>query len=99
MSNEVWLDTLYRERALLLGHLAAIYPSNLQYTNEEPGYASLFIEMPTGQTVWYIADDDVDLLTHVRTDKLNRYDGHNVGEREMRVEQATRLKASEGWVQ
>jgi hypothetical protein len=94
-NNEAWIDALYRERASLLGLIAASYPSHIQWTTGEPGFASLYIQLPTGQTTWYIADDDVDLLQHVRTDVLESWDGHDVGVREQRVAIATRLKASE----
>lgn len=96
--SEAWLDALYRERAHLLALLATLYPSHLQYTTEEPDYASLFISLPTGQTSWYISDDDVDLFTHVRTDLLESWDGHTVEERAKRVAHAARINAAGGWV-
>ncbi len=89
---------VYRERAHLLANLAAHYPSHLQYSTEEPGYASLYISLPTGQSAWYIAEEDLDLFTHVRTDLLETWDGHTVLERAVRLDHATRIASAGGWV-
>lgn len=96
--SDFTMSELYRERAALLAHLATVYPSHVQYNGDEPGYASLYISLPTGQTAWYIADADMDLFTHVRTDLLETWDGHTVEERQERLDHATRIRAAGGWV-
>ncbi|MFJ3812572.1 hypothetical protein ACIPWE_40215 [Streptomyces sp. NPDC090073] len=91
-------DTIYRERAHLVAHLAAIYPSAIGYTDpEEPEWAVVNISLPTGQACWHIAPDDMDLFEHVT--KANYvWDGHTTEQKYGRLDHATRIKAAGKWV-
>lgn len=100
MSSEDWLDAVYRERAHLLANLATHYPSHLQYRADPnaPGWPILYVSLPTGQVSWHIAESDMDLFTHVRTDLLETWDGHTTEEKYQRLDHATRIHAAGGWV-
>lgn len=86
-------DPAYRERALLLAHLATLYPAHLQVSEDEPGYTGLFLALATGQTAWYIKDDDLDLFSHVPY-AWEEHDGHTVEMRFRRVLEATEQRAT-----
>lgn len=88
-------DSVYRERAHLLAHLAVIYPAHLQADPAEPDWPLLVLELPTGSATWHIADSDLDLFGHVRTDRFTPWDGHSTEEKYRRLDQATR-QASQG---
>lgn len=81
---------VYRERAHLIAHLAAIYPAVLQHGADpaEPGWPVLYIELPTGQASWHISPDDLDLLEHVPAGAAT-WDGHDTAEKYRRLDQAT----------
>jgi hypothetical protein len=98
-ADQADLSDLYRERAHLLANLATHYPSHLQYRSDpmEPGWPVLFIHLPTGQACWHLAEDDIDLFAHVRTDTVETWDGHTTDEKYQRLARATRLRAAGLW--
>ncbi|MFG2722693.1 hypothetical protein ACGFW5_31005 [Streptomyces sp. NPDC048416] len=85
-------DAVYRERAHLVAHLAALYPSHIGYTDPSaPDWPVLIIEAPGGQLSWHIAPNDVGLFAHVRrTDRICRgWDGHATDEKYERLDRLT----------
>ena len=88
------LQIVYRERAHLVAHLAAEYPSILVYRAdpEAPDWPVIFIDLPTGQLSWYIGPADVDLFSHV-TVGTGTWDGHNTEEKYARLDAHTRALA------
>lgn len=90
---------IYRERAHLVAHLAALYPSHIGHTDiDEPEWAVVTISLPTGQATWHVAPDDMDLFGHVRTDISEPWDGHTTEQKYARLDHATRVKAAGEWV-
>lgn len=87
------VDELYRERAILVAHLAAIYPSVI-CASDEPGYALVYVAVPTGQLSWHIADRDVSLFQHVQKSSPVLWDGHSTPEKYTRLHEFTKLRAS-----
>lgn len=90
---DVNCDAVYRERAYLLAHLAAIYPSHIQ-----PDWPILYITFPTGQCTWHLSDNDLELFGHVRTDVYETWDGHTTYEKYERIARATRMRAEGTWL-
>lgn len=93
-------DSVYRERAHLLAHLAAIYDAHMQPDPEHPNWPVLYIDFPTGgQCCWHISDADLDLFGHVRTDITEVWDEHTTDEKYRRVDRATRARVvgKESW--
>lgn len=98
------VEKLYRERAHLVAHLAAYYPSAAGYTDPAAAdWLVVSIETPEGQMCWHIAKRDEDLFEHVpRVDTLP-WDGHTTEEKYRRVAEGTerlaeqRRKNEEGW--
>lgn len=89
-------DTVYRERAHLVAHLSALYPSNIGYTDpEEPEWAVVTITLPTGQASWHVAPDDMDLFGHVNTAAGERWDGHTTEQKYGRLDEATAALAEQ----
>ncbi|HEY0935902.1 MAG TPA: hypothetical protein VGD91_19450 [Trebonia sp.] len=87
---EASLNAIYRERAHLVAHLAAIYPSHIGTTDSAtPGWTVVTVELPTGQACWHIADGDLDLFGHVeQTPQSARgWDGHTTEEKYQRIAQ------------
>lgn len=73
-------DDVYRERARLVAHLAALYPSHIGFTDPaEPGWAVVVIEGPAGQMSWHVAPGDLELFGHVRRTQPGDppWDGHS----------------------
>jgi len=89
-------DTVYRERAHLVAHLAAIYPSHIGPNDpSEPDWAVLTLETPTGQMSWHISPEDVDLFSHVPTTTDERaWDGHTTDEKYERLRRLTTQRAA-----
>ena len=86
------LDAAYRERARLVAHLAALYPSHIGHTDPNaPDWAVIIVETPTGQMSWHIAERDMDLFGHVMpTNRICRaWDGHTTDEKYQRLEALT----------
>lgn len=87
-------DSVYRERARLVAHLAAVYPSTIgHYDAQWPEYQVVIIELPAGQVSWHIAPSDFDLFTHVRMASVNTWDGHSTEEKYARLAAHTRALA------
>lgn len=83
-------DSVYRERAHLVAHLAAIYPSVIGFADpKQPEWAVVTIALPTGQASWHIAPDDRDLFSHVTVANA-RWDGHTTEEKYARLDAHTR---------
>ncbi|MFF9268632.1 WDGH domain-containing protein [Streptomyces rochei] len=84
------MDSVYRERAHLVAHLAAIYPATIGYHDpEEPDWAVVIIDGPKGQMSWHISPDDMDLFEHVPVSQVNTWDGHSTEVKYDRLRAAT----------
>ena len=83
-------DSVYRERAHLVAHLAALYPSVLVYGADpnEPEWPVIYVTLPTGQASWHLSPDDLDLFHHVPTG-TQAWDGHDTAEKYARLDKAT----------
>lgn len=87
------MDHVYRDRAHLVAHLAAFLPSSIGYHDpDEPDWAVVIIELPTGQVSWHISPDDMDLFKHVRRTEVNTWDGHDTEEKHRRLDAHTQLR-------
>ncbi|MEV5140351.1 hypothetical protein AB0K71_05920 [Streptomyces syringium] len=85
-------DAVYRERAHLIAHLAALHPSHIGHTDPNaPDWAVVIIETPSGQLSWHIAERDLDLVEHVMpTNRICRgWDGHTTDEKYERIRALT----------
>lgn len=91
------MDSVYRERAHLVAHLAAIYPSVVGYNDPaEPGWLVVYVKTPEGQLSWHISEGDADLFGHVTFGNLvNAWDGHTTEEKYERLRRLTARKATE----
>jgi hypothetical protein len=85
-------DSVYRERAHLVAHLAALYPSVVVHGGDPdaPEWPVIYIELPTGQASWHLSPDDMDLFGHV-TVGARVWDGHTTEEKYRRLGDATAL--------
>ena len=87
-------DSVYRERARLVAHLAAVHPSTIGYHDpSEPDWAVVVINLPTGQASWHVSPDDMDLFEHVKRSEINTWDGHSTEEKYARLAAHTRALA------
>lgn len=87
------MDSVYRERAHLVAHLAALYRSTIGYTDPaEPDWAVVIIDLPTGQASWHVSPDDMSLFDHVRRADV-AWDGHSTEEKYQRLDRATQSAA------
>lgn len=86
----VTLDDLYRERAHLIAHLAALYPSVMvpDADPETPGWPILYVRLPTGQLSWHLSFRDMDLFSHVPSGAAI-WDGHDTAEKYRRLDAHT----------
>lgn len=82
------LDAVYRERAHLVAHLAAILPSVMADDPSDPDWRIVYLDTPAGQCSWHIARSDLDLFTHV-PDGAPVWDGHTTDEKYQRVRDFT----------
>ncbi|KAB7839476.1 hypothetical protein [Streptomyces mobaraensis] len=85
-------DTVYRERAHLVAHLAALHPAHIGYTDPNaPDWAVVILETPAGQLSWHIAERDMGLFEHVEpTNRICRtWDGHTTDEKYARLRALT----------
>lgn len=86
MVGEEVLRSVYRERAALTALLAACYPSTLGHTDpQEPDWAVLIVNMPSGQAAWHISPDDMDLFGHVDRTDVDLWDGHTTAQKYERI--------------
>jgi hypothetical protein len=89
------MDSVYRERAHLVAHLAAIYPSVIGYSDPtEPDWAVVYVKTAEGQMSWHISPDDMDLFGHVPHGDLVTWDGHTTEEKYARLDRLTAAKAA-----
>lgn len=94
MSDYNALNAAYRERAHLVAHLAASYPSTIGYHDpHEPDWAVVIIDLPTGQVSWHVSPQDMDLFTRVRHTEISTWDGHTTEEKYARLDAHTRALA------
>ncbi|MER8197079.1 hypothetical protein ABTY00_24315 [Streptomyces microflavus] len=92
------LSAVYRERAHLVAHLAAVYPAAIGTDPNEPDWPVLFIETDAGQLSWHIAPDDVPLFAHVPRSDSSVWDGHTTEQKYARLDNLTRTRAQRGRV-
>jgi len=88
MTDAEALNAAYRERAQLVALLASLYPSHIGHNDpNEPEWAVVTVELPTGQACWHVAPDDMHLFSHVqRTTRICRgWDGHTTEEKYERI--------------
>ncbi|MFV2198444.1 hypothetical protein [Nocardiopsis sp. LOL_012] len=93
------VDDLYRERAHLAAYLAARHPSRTAYNDpQSPGWPVLYVNTPAGQLTWHLAQDDLDLFSHVPVvapdDPAAQWDGHTTGEKYRRLDALTAALAA-----
>lgn len=86
---------VYRERAALVAHLAAVYPSILVFgaDPEAPDWPVIYVTTPHGQMSWHLADSDLDLFEHVlvvHRSEAPAWDGHTTAEKYERLAACTR---------
>jgi hypothetical protein len=85
---------IYRERAHLVAHLAALYPSALVHGSDPnaPDWPVIYIDTPRGQLSWHLATEDLDLFAHVPVptgDQAPKWDGHTTTEKYQRLASLT----------
>lgn len=85
--------SIYRERAHLVAHLAACYPSIIGVDPAEPDWPVVYVKTAEGQMSWHIAAEDMDLFEHVPRSEVVTWDGHTTGEK---YERLRRLTAAAG---
>lgn len=88
------MDSVYRERAHLVAHLAALYPSAFGVDPAEPDWAVLYVQTPEGQLSWHISSDDMDLFPHVSPVHHVTWDGHTTEEKYARLDALTAKRAA-----
>ncbi len=89
------MDEVYRERAHLVAHLAAIYPSVIGHVDpDEPEWAVVYIKTTEGQMSWHISPSDMDLFEHVPRGGAITWDRHSTEEKYDRLRRLTATKAA-----
>ncbi|WP_202237015.1 hypothetical protein [Actinacidiphila reveromycinica] len=88
------LIAVYRERAHLVAHLAAILPSTMADDPSDPDWRIVYLDTPSGQWSWHIAQRDLDLFAHV-PDGEATWDGHTTDEKYQRVRDLTQTVAEQ----
>lgn len=86
---------LYRERAHLVAHLAAVYPSRIGVDPAEPDWPVVYVETEAGQLSWHIAPADLSLFSHVPRGDVD-WDGHSTALKYQRLDNLTRTIAARG---
>lgn len=83
---------VYRERAALVAHLAALYPAAIVIGADpaEPDWPVIFIDTPKGQMSWHLSENDLDLFHFVTSwpaDAVDapKWDGHTTAEKYERL--------------
>ncbi len=87
---------LYRERAHLVAHLAAVYASVIGVDPSEPDWPVVYVETEAGQFSWHIAPDDLPLFSHVPRSGEVEWDGHSTELKYQRLDRLTRTIAARG---
>lgn len=79
-------DKAYRDRAELVAVLARTYPSSMERADPSPGFEHVvYVDLPTGQVSWHVADADLDLFEGVATSEGRTWDGHDDAEKSRRL--------------
>lgn len=91
------LDAAYRERAHLVAHLAALYPSRIGVDPAEPDWPVVYVDTEAGQLSWHISAADLPLFAHVPRGEAD-WDGHTTGQKYARLDNLTRTIAARGAV-
>lgn len=90
------MDSVYRERAHLVAHLAASYPSTIGHHDPaEPEWAVVIVDLPSGQASWHVAPEDMDLFAHVARSDVSAWGGHTTEEKYARLDTHTRVLAED----
>jgi hypothetical protein len=80
---------LYRERSRLIAFLASRFNCSLEPARDcedDPDFNwVLYVDMPTGQVSWHIADWDLDLFDFVKRNEGRVWDGHDNDEKYKRI--------------
>lgn len=87
---------VYRERAHLVAHLAALYPSRIGVDPAEPDWPVVYVETEAGQLSWHIAAADLPLFAHVPRVDSAKWDGHSTEQKYARLDNLTRTVAARG---
>ncbi|GAA0975986.1 hypothetical protein Q7689_00665 [Nocardiopsis tropica] len=91
-------DAVYRERAALIAHLAALYPAVIVRNGDpadDPDWPLIYIDTPQGQMSWHLTQADLDLFPHVPTVAEGpEWDGHTNGEKYRRLAALTADEAA-----
>lgn len=94
MSHDDALNAAYRERSHLVAHLAASFPSAIGYHDpNEPDWAVVIVDLPTGQVSWHVSPHDMDLFEQTPRAEINTWDGHGTEEKYARLDAHTRALA------
>lgn len=95
--HEAGPESPYRERARLIALVAAVYPSEIAYSDpNEPDYPVIIIETPSGQLSWHLAEADLDLFPHVLQHDRDcegahlKWDGHSTEVKYLRLASLTK---------
>jgi hypothetical protein len=89
------LRNVYRERAHLVAHLAALYPSVVAYSDPStPNWPVVTVQTVAGQMCWHIAPDDTELFDLLGDDDdAPVWDGHSTDEKYQRLRFLTEMVA------
>lgn len=88
-------EDIYRERARLVAHLAALYPATVGTDPAAPEWPVVYVTLPEGQVSWHVAARDMDLFSHVPAGPADSWDGHDTDEKYGRLDRATRRLVQE----
>jgi len=85
------LDHVYRERARVVGLLAALFPSCYQPDPDDHDFRIVYVATPAGQLSWHIKSTDWDLIGNVLRahDGLEVWDGHSTDVKNIRMNELT----------
>jgi hypothetical protein len=94
MTDDITARLVYRERAHLIAHLAAMYPSAIGTDPAEPDWPVVYIALPTGQVSWHIDKSDMDLFAAIPVGTAPAWDGHSTEEKHRRLDEWTQRLAA-----
>jgi hypothetical protein len=94
MTDDITARLVYRERAHLVAHLAALYPSAIGTDSADPEWPVVYIWLPTGQVSWHIDRTDMDLFMAIPAGTAPAWDGHDTEEKYRRLDEFTRRLAA-----
>ena len=87
------MDDLYRERAHLVAHLAALYPSHIGTDPSEPDWPVVYVDTEAGQLSWHLSAADLPFFAHVPRGDAD-WDGHTTAQKYARLDNLTRTIAA-----